>query len=182
MSSLARCAVGPLEARTLRVQCSFGHRFLCWLLLPIFSFKLVGSRLSWPHLIDSFNWCIRPTLLFCFPQKIFRISFFFLFAVQFFLHFPCNSLASLHITLHFFTSHHHFFHCNNIASFHIKLHFFHITSPFYACFRYFSNRLRSVNFGRCTGAVADRVSSRPGPRLRPGGASVTVCSVLSSCT
>ena len=35
---------------------------------------------------------------------------------------------------------------------------------------------------RSTGAVAGRVSSRPGPRLRPGGASVTVCSVLSSCT
>ena len=35
---------------------------------------------------------------------------------------------------------------------------------------------------RGTGAVADRVSSYPGPRLRPGGASVTVCSVLSSCT
>ena len=35
---------------------------------------------------------------------------------------------------------------------------------------------------RSTGAVADRVSSRPGPRLRPGGASVMVRSVLSSCT
>ena len=134
VSSLARCAVGPLAARTLRVQCSFGHRFLCWLPLPIFSFRLVSSRLSWPHLIDSFNWCIRPTLLFSFPQKIFRIPFFFLFTVQS-LHLHCNSLASmcssvslsLHIKLHF--SHH-------IFTFYIAiiLHSFHITSSLYACF------------------------------------------------
>ena len=105
--------------------------------VPFFSFKLVGSRLSWPHLIDSFNWCIRPTLLFCFPQKIFRIPFFFLFAVQS-LHLHCNSLASMyssvlfsfHIKLHFFTSHLHFSPC-------LIVHSFHITSSFYACFPYF---------------------------------------------
>ena len=97
VSSLARCAVGPLAARTLRVQCSFGHRFLCRLLVPLFSFSLVGSRLSWPFPIVSFNWSLRSTRSFSRSPKDFLYLFSFFFAL---LH--ESQYAFFHITFPFY--------------------------------------------------------------------------------